>query len=285
MKLVTFMADGQVRWGAAVRDGIVDLSARLSDYRDVRELIAAGAVEKASRVAQSASADYAADAVSYLPPVPNPDKIVCVGLNYDEHLRETKREKTEDPALFVRFANSQIGHLQPMLLPLESSHLDYEGEIAVVIGKRGRRIPEDEAYDYVAGYSCYNDGSIRDLQWATTQWTTGKNFPATGAFGPWLVTTDELPADTTLTLVTRLNGQEMQRATTEMMIHPIPRLIAFISRFTELVPGDVIVSGTPGGVGGRRTPPLWMKDGDVCEIEIDRVGVLRNPIRAEQAGR
>ncbi len=281
MKLVTFMADGQVRWGAAVRDGIVDLSARLSDYRDVRELIAAGAVEKASRVAQSASADYAADAVSYLPPVPNPDKIVCVGLNYDEHLRETKREKTEDPALFVRFANSQIGHLQPMLLPLESSHLDYEGEIAVVIGKRGRRIPEDEAYDYVAGYSCYNDGSIRDLQWATTQWTTGKNFPATGAFGPWLVTTDELPADTTLTLVTRLNGEEMQRATTEMMIHPIPRLIAFISRFTELVPGDVIVSGTPGGVGGRRTPPLWMKDGDVCEIEIDRVGVLRNPIRAE----
>jgi 2-keto-4-pentenoate hydratase/2-oxohepta-3-ene-1,7-dioic acid hydratase in catechol pathway len=285
MKLVTFMADGQVRWGAAVRDGIVDLSARLSDYRDVRELIAAGAVEKASRVAQSASADYAADAVSYLPPVPNPDKIVCVGLNYDEHLRETKREKTEDPALFVRFANSQIGHLQPMLLPLESSHLDYGGEIAVVIGKRGRRIPEDEAYDYVAGYSCYNDGSIRDLQWATTQWTTGKNFPATGAFGPWLVTTDELPADTTLTLVTRLNGQEMQRATTEMMIHPIPRLIAFISRFTELVPGDVIVSGTPGGVGGRRTPPLWMKDGDVCEIEIDRVGVLRNPVRAEQAGR
>jgi len=285
MKLVTFMADGQVRWGAAVRDGIVDLSARLSDYRDVRELIAAGAIEKASRVAQIASADHAADAVSYLPPVPNPDKIICVGLNYDEHLRETKREKTEDPALFVRFANSQIGHLQPMLLPLESSHLDYEGEIAVVIGKRGRRIPEDEAYDYVAGYSCYNDGSIRDLQWATTQWTTGKNFPATGAFGPWLVTTDELPADTTLTLVTRLNGQEMQRATTEMMIHPIPRLIAFISRFTELAPGDVIVSGTPGGVGGRRTPPLWMKDGDVCEIEIDRVGVLRNPIRAEQAGR
>ncbi len=154
MKLVTFVADGQVRWGAAVRDGIVDLSARLPDYRNVRELIAAGAVEKASRVAQSASADYAADAVSYLPPVPNPDKIVCVGLNYDEHLRETKREKTEDPALFVRFANSQIGHLQPMLLPLESSHLDYEGEIAVVIGKRGRRFPEDVAYDYVAGYSC-----------------------------------------------------------------------------------------------------------------------------------
>lgn len=283
MKLVTFMAGGQVRWGAAVRDGIVDLGARLPDYPDVRALLTAGAVGAAARIARDASPDHALDSVSFLPPVPNPDKIICVGLNYDEHLRETKREKTEDPALFVRFANSQIGHLNPILLPLESSHLDFEGEIAVVIGTRGRRIPEERAYEHVAGYSCYNDGSIRDLQWATTQWTTGKNFPATGAFGPWLVTTDELPADTRLTLVTRLNGQEMQRATTDMLIHTIPRLIAFISRFTELVPGDVIVSGTPGGVGGRRTPPLWMKDGDVCEVEVDRIGVLRNPIRAEQA--
>ena len=283
MKLVTFMAGGQVRWGAAVRDGIVDLGARLPDYPDVRALLTAGAVGAAARIARDASPDHALDAVSFLPPVPNPDKIICVGLNYDEHLRETKREKTEDPALFVRFANSQIGHLNPILLPLESSHLDFEGEIAVVIGTRGRRIPEERAYEHVAGYSCYNDGSIRDLQWATTQWTTGKNFPATGAFGPWLVTTDELPADTRLTLVTRLNGQEMQRATTDMLIHTIPRLIAFISRFTELVPGDVIVSGTPGGVGGRRTPPLWMKDGDVCEVEVDRIGVLRNPIRAEPA--
>ena len=283
MKLVTFMAGGQVRWGAAVRDGIVDLGARLPDYPDVRALLTAGAVGAAARIARDAGPDHALDAVSFLPPVPNPDKIICVGLNYDEHLRETKREKTEDPALFVRFANSQIGHLNPILLPLESSHLDFEGEIAVVIGTRGRRIPEERAYEHVAGYSCYNDGSIRDLQWATTQWTTGKNFPATGAFGPWLVTTDELPADTRLTLVTRLNGQEMQRATTDMLIHTIPRLIAFISRFTELVPGDVIVSGTPGGVGGRRTPPLWMKDGDICEVEVDRIGVLRNPIRAEQA--
>ena len=283
MKLVTFMAGGQVRWGAAVRDGIVDLGARLPDYPDVRALLTAGAVGAAARIARDASPDHGLDAVSFLPPVPNPDKIICVGLNYDEHLRETKREKTEDPALFVRFANSQIGHLNPILLPLESSHLDFEGEIAVVIGTRGRRIPEERAYEHVAGYSCYNDGSIRDLQWATTQWTTGKNFPATGAFGPWLVTTDELPADTRLTLVTRLNGQEMQRATTDMLIHTIPRLIAFISRFTELVPGDVIVSGTPGGVGGRRTPPLWMKDGDVCEVEVDRIGVLRNPIRAEPA--
>jgi len=197
-------------------------------------------------------------------------------------VRETKREKTEDPALFVRFANSQCGHLQPLVIPLESDKLDYEGEIAVIIGKGGRRIAESDAFAHVAGFACYNDGSIRDLQWATTQWTTGKNFPSTGAFGPWIVTTDEVPADSKLTLVTRLNGQEMQRATTDMMVHSIPRLIAFISGFTELAPGDVIVTGTPGGVGARKTPPLFMKDGDICEIEIERVGVLRNPIRAER---
>jgi 2-keto-4-pentenoate hydratase/2-oxohepta-3-ene-1,7-dioic acid hydratase in catechol pathway len=283
MKLVTFVVGGKTTWGAVVDGGVVDLGAKLPAYGDVRSLIAADAVGKAKAAAAGAKADYALNAITLLAPVTNPDKIICVGLNYDEHVRETKREKTEDPALFVRFANSQLGHNQPILIPLESDKLDYEGEIAVVIGKGGRRISEEDAYAHVAGYSCYNDGSIRDLQWATTQWTTGKNFPATGAFGPWLVTVDELPADTKLTLITRLNGKEMQRATTDMMVHSIPRLIAFISRFTELVPGDVIVTGTPGGVGARKTPPLFMKDGDVCEIEVEGVGVLSNPIKAERA--
>ncbi len=283
MKLVTFSAGGKVSWGAVVDGGVVDLGVRLPNIPDVRSLIAAGAQDRAKAALNGAKADHALDAVTLLPPVPNPEKIICVGLNYDEHVRETKREKTEDPALFVRFANSQLGHDQPILIPLESDKLDYEGEIAVVIGKGGRRIAEENAFEHVAGYACYNDGSVRDLQWATTQWTTGKNFPATGAFGPWLVTNDELPADTKLTLITRLNGQEMQRATTDMMVHSIPRLIAFISRFTPLEPGDVIVTGTPGGVGARKSPPLYMKDGDVCEIEIDRVGVLRNTIKAEQA--
>jgi 2-keto-4-pentenoate hydratase/2-oxohepta-3-ene-1,7-dioic acid hydratase in catechol pathway len=282
MKLVTFEIAGRTSWGAVVDGGVVDLGAKLTAYPDVRSLIAAGALDEAKAAAAGAKADHPLDAITFLPPVTNPDKIICVGLNYDEHVRETKREKTEDPALFVRFANSQIGHGQPILLPLESNKLDYEGEIALVIGKGGRRIAEEDAYKHVAGYSCYNDGSIRDLQWATTQWTTGKNFPATGAFGPWLVSADELPADTKLTLITRLNGAEMQRATTDMMVHSIPRLIAFISRFTELVPGDVIVTGTPGGVGARKTPPLFMKDGDVCEIEIEGVGVLSNPIVAEK---
>ena len=282
MKLVTFSVAGKTSWGAVVDGGVVYLAAKLP-FADVRALLAAGAIDKAKAAVAGAKPVHALDAITFLPPVTNPDKIICVGLNYDEHVRETKRDKTEDPALFVRFANSQLGHNQPILVPLESDKLDYEGEIALVIGKAGRRIPEDKAYEYVAGYAPYNDGSIRDLQWATTQWTTGKNFPATGAFGPWIVTCDELPANTKLTLVTRLNGKEMQRATTDMMVHSIPRLIAFISRFTELVPGDVIVTGTPGGVGARKTPPLFMKDGDVCEIEIEGVGVLRNPIKAEKA--
>ena len=282
MKLVTFSANGKTSWGAAIDAGIVDLGARLPEFADVRAMLAADGLSRAKSTLAGAGADYALDAVTFLPPVQNPDKIICVGLNYADHVVETNREKTEDPALFIRFANSQMGHLQPMLVPPESSHLDYEGEIAIVIGKGGRRIPEARAYEHVAGFSCYNDGSVRDLQWATTQWTTGKNFPATGAFGPWLTTTDDVPADTKLTLITRLNGQEMQRATTDMMIHSIPRLIAFISVFTELVPGDVIVTGTPGGVGARKKPPLFMKDGDVCEIEIERVGVLRTPIQNER---
>ncbi|MFZ9500562.1 MAG: fumarylacetoacetate hydrolase family protein [Beijerinckiaceae bacterium] len=282
MKLVSFVAKSGESWGAVVDGGIVDLGAKLPEFADVRALLAQDGLAKAKAAMAGAKADHALDAVRFLPPIPNPGKIFCVGLNYADHVVETKRDKTEDPAIFVRFADSQMGHLEPMLVPPESSHLDYEGEIAVVIGKAGRRIPFERAYDHVAGFSCYNDGSIRDLQWATTQWTTGKNFPATGAFGPWLSTVDEVPADTKLTLITRLNGVELQRATTDMMIHSIPRLIEFISVFTPLSPGDVIVTGTPGGVGGRKNPPLWMKDGDIVEIEIDRVGVLRTPVKNER---
>lgn len=284
MKLMSFSHGGKSSWGAVSADGasVVDLGKRLgAKYPDLKSLIAAAGYADAKAAYAGVAGDYKLADIKFLPVIPNPDKIICVGLNYADHVVETKREKTEDPALFVRWADSQSGHNDPMLVPRESTHLDYEGEIAAIIGKGGRRIAEADAYAHVAGYAPYNDGSIRDLQWATTQWTTGKNFPTTGAFGPWMTTTDEVPADTVLTLITRLNGKEMQRATTQMMIHSIPRLIAFISNFTPLAPGDVIVTGTPGGVGGRKNPPLWMKDGDVCEIEIDKVGVLRNPIRNE----
>jgi 2-keto-4-pentenoate hydratase/2-oxohepta-3-ene-1,7-dioic acid hydratase in catechol pathway len=279
MKLVTYLRDGRIGYGAMAEGGIVDLSKRIGDqFPDVRSLFGPGGLDVARKALDGRPADFALDGVRLLPPILNPGKILCIGLNYEDHRKETKRDKTEAPAVFVRFAESQVGHDQAMLCPRESVKFDYEGEIAVIVGKAGRRISEENAWDHVGGYSCYNDGSVRDWQLATSQWTPGKNFPATGGFGPWIVTTDELPARTVLTLVTRLNGTELQRATTDQLIHSIPRLIAHLSTWVPLSPGDVIVSGTPGGVGARREPPIWMKAGDVVEVEVSGVGVLKNRI-------
>jgi 2-keto-4-pentenoate hydratase/2-oxohepta-3-ene-1,7-dioic acid hydratase in catechol pathway len=258
---------------------VIDLTVRLgARFPDIRTLIAHEGLDVARKAGAGAQADFKLADVKLLPTIPNPGKIFCIGLNYEDHRQETRREKTEAPAVFVRFPESQVGHDQPMLRPRESTKLDFEGEIAVIIGRAGRRIREQDAWDYVCGYSCYNDGSVRDWQWATTQWTAGKNFAATGAFGPWMVTADEIPAATELTLITRLNGAEMQHTTTDLMVHSIPKLIAHLSAWVPLAPGDVIVSGTPGGVGARREPPVWMKPGDVVEVEVSRVGVLRNTI-------
>jgi len=171
-----------------------------------------------------------------------------------------------------------VGHKQPILRPRESTNLDFEAEIAVIVGKAGRRISQKDAWGYIAGYSCYNDGSVRDWQRHTIQWTAGKNFAKTGGFGPWMVTADEIPPGTKMTLSCRLNGERMQHATTEQMIFKIPKIIEYVSTWTTLEPGDVLVTGTPGGVGARRTPPVWMKPGDKVEVEIDKVGVLENSI-------
>jgi 2-keto-4-pentenoate hydratase/2-oxohepta-3-ene-1,7-dioic acid hydratase in catechol pathway len=279
MKIASYFTASGASYGLVDGDHIIDLRCRIGTlFPDLRSLVAAGGIEAAGRAARGAHADYRLDEVTFLPVIPNPGKIICVGLNYEEHRVEGDRPKTPDPALFIRLPESQTAHLRNMVCPRESTQFDFEGEIALVIGKAGRRIPEPAAYEHVAGYACYNDGSVRDLQLATSQWTTGKNFPATGSFGPWLAFTDELPAETRLTLVTRLNGQEMQRATTDMMIFPIPKLISFISTFTTLEPGDVIVTGTPGGVGLRRNPPLFMKPGDRVEVEVSGVGTLVNTI-------
>ena len=219
--------------------------------------------------------------LTLLPVIPNPNKVVCVGLNYAEHVRETGRELTESPALFLRLSESMVAHGQDIVRPPESFRLDYEGEIAIVIGEGGRRIAEADAWKHIVGYSCFNDGSVRDWQVSTTQWTAGKNFYRTGGFGPWMVTADEIQPNQKMTLVTRLNGVEMQRATTDMMIHSIPRQIAYISTFIPLEPGDVIVTGTPGGVGNKRNPQVFMKPGDVAEIEVDAIGILRTTVRDE----
>jgi acylpyruvate hydrolase len=223
------------------------------------------------------------EAVRMLPPIPQPPKVICVGLNYDDHLEESGLKRPVYPEIFARFATSLIAHGDPIRRPRESAALDYEAELAVVISRPGRRIPRAQALDHVAGYSLFNDATIRDFQLRTPQWTMGKNFDGTGAFGPWLVTPDALPAAASgLRIQGRLNGRVMQDSRTERLIFDVPALIELISVAMTLESGDLIITGTPGGVGAARKPPVFMKPGDVFEVEIDGIGVLRNPVRDEQ---
>ena len=222
------------------------------------------------------------NAVHILPPVPKPPKILCVGVNYDDHIEESGLKKPTYPEIFARFATSLIAAGDPIRRPRESAALDYEAELAVVIGRRGRRISRDDALDHVAGYSLFNDASIRDFQLRTPQWTMGKNFDGTGAFGPWLVTPDALPRGASgLRIQGRLNGQVMQDSRTDLLIFGVATLIELISVGMSLEPGDVIITGTPGGVGAARKPPVFMKPGDVFEVEIEGLGVLSNPVQDE----
>ena len=282
MKLVSFV--NGCGYGIVKDDAVIDLRRRFGDrLPTLRALLSAGALLEAERASRTASPDFPLDELELAPVIPDPDKIICIGLNYRDHVAETGRTVTEKPALFARFSGSQVGHLQPLVKPAVSGEFDYEGELAVVIGKPGRHIPADRALEYVAGYSCYNEGSVRDWQRHTSQFLAGKSFAGTGAFGPWLVTTDDIPDPSRLTLETRLNGQVVQRTTTDLMITSVPEQIAYISTILALLPGDVIVSGTPAGVGVKRSPQLFMRPGDVAEVEISGIGVLRNPVIAEVA--
>ena len=284
MKLVSFVSEGRASYGAAKDGGVIDLGRRLGDrLPTLRALLTADALAEAGAVARDAAPDLPLEGLELAPVIPDPDKIICVGLNYRAHVEETGRTVTEKPALFARFAGSQVGHLQPLVKPKVSDEFDYEGELAVVIGKGGRHIPAKQALEHVAGYSCYNEGSVRDWQRHTSQYLAGKSFAGTGGFGPWLVTADEVPDPSRLTLETRLNGQVVQHTATDLMITTVPELIAYISTILPLLPGDVIVSGTCGGVGWKREPPLFMRPGDVAEVEISGIGVLRNPVVAEAA--
>lgn len=282
MKLISFLNHNTPTYGVVIGDDVLDLLPILgAQAPDLKTLIAKKLLGAAAEAAKSSKATLKFADLTLLPVIPNPDKILCVGLNYKDHLAESGRASTELPAIFLRVPASQVAHRQAILRPPESQRLDYECEIAVIIGQEGRRIKEADAWGYVAGYSCYNDGSIRDWQNHTTQWTAGKNYFRTGGFGPWMVTADEIKPGQRLNVSTRLNGVELQNSHTDLMIHSIPKLIAYISSFTPLLPGDVIVTGTPGGVGNKRTPQLFMKPGDVVEIEVDAVGVLRNTIQDE----
>ena len=279
MKWLSFLRNGKSSFGLLDGDNVLDIGAAHPDhFPDLKTFLGNGAPIDAAR--KSATHIPLAE-IEFLPVIPNPSKIICIGLNYEDHRVETGRSPKDHPTIFTRFADTQTGHRQPVWLAPESSEADYEGELAVVIGKWARRVPKESALDCVAGYSCFNDVSIRDWQRHTSQFIPGKNFPKTGPFGPWLVTKDEIPNPNALSLTTRLNGNVVQQASTSQMIFSVPDLIAYITSFTALGPGDVIVTGTPSGVGFARKPPLFLKPGDTVEVEISGIGTLRNPVIAE----
>jgi len=281
MRIVHFETRGVPGIAADEGSGWHGLTQRDSGFPGtLPELIAQGAnlLRVGRSLGQSPTIDL--HAVRLLPPVPVPPKILCVGLNYDDHLAESGLKKPAYPEIFARFATSLIPHQEPIRRPHESVELDYEAELAVVIGKPGRRIPHEQALDHVAGYSLFNDASVRDFQLRTPQWTMGKNFDGTGSFGPWLVTPDAVPPGARgLRIQGRLNGRVMQDARTDLLIFSVPALIEMISVAMSLERGDVIITGTPGGVGVARKPPVFMQPGDIFEVEIEGLGVLTNSVQ------
>jgi 2-keto-4-pentenoate hydratase/2-oxohepta-3-ene-1,7-dioic acid hydratase in catechol pathway len=280
MKFVSFRHGERESWGAVVAESVLDLGAVKPTLQDF--IASADFAGREQLLAQAGQKIPLRD-IRYLPVIPRAEKVVCVVRNYMDHHQEAvaaglQVSIAEFPPIFLRYARSQVGHGEPIVRPRVSVQLDWEGELAVVIGRKGRHIAEAEAMNHVAGYSIYNDASIREFQFHAKQIAAGKNFDGTGGFGPWLVTTDEIPDPESLELTTRLNGNVMQASNTRHMIFKIPRLINYASQIFELTPGDVIVTGTPAGVGFSRKPPIFMKHGDMVEVEIEKLGVLRNPV-------
>jgi 2-keto-4-pentenoate hydratase/2-oxohepta-3-ene-1,7-dioic acid hydratase in catechol pathway len=288
MRIVSFLHDRAPRLGVVHGDTVVDLAVAAPALpRELGALLARdGGLRAAAEAADKApaGAHRPLAGLHFLPTVGEPRKIVCLGLNYVDHAAEGGHAKPEYPSLFLRCTTSLVGHGQPIIRPRCSTALDYEAELVAVVGKRARHVKKADAYEYVAGYACFNDGSVRDYQRKTGQWTAGKNFDATGGFGPWFVTADELPPGAAgLRIRSILNGQTMQDANTSDMIFPVAETIEILSEFMTLETGDVLVMGTPAGVGYARKPPVWMKAGDTIDIDIEGVGVLSNPI-ADEAG-
>lgn len=285
MRLISFSWQGQESWGAVLEAGVVDLKA-VTGLDTLAEFLGHELFAARDDLVRGRKLLAPFNAVTLLPVIPRPEKIVCTVRNYLEHHHEAvaaglRLELSEQPPIFLRVWRSQTAHGAPIIHPRVSATLDWEGELAVVIGRAGRDIPENRAYEHVAGYSCYNDASVREWQFHAKQIAAGKNFESTGAFGPWLVTMDEIEAGRTLKIETRLNGKVMQSADTSLMIFGIPKLINYISTIFTLVPGDVIATGTPAGVGLGHNPPVYMRPGDVCEVEIEAIGTLCNPVLAQ----
>lgn len=280
-RLATFTVGGKARYGAITSKGVVDLSARYSKWPTLREVIEAGALRRLAEEAEAFAADFPLDAIAYEIPIPSPEKIVCVGVNYPDRNEEYKdgQAAPSNPSLFVRFPRSFVGHGSPLVRPPESPQLDYEGEIVIVIGKAGRRISEADALGHIAALSLCNEGTIRDwVRHAKFNVTQGKNFDRSGSIGPWLVPFSEEAQIADIALTTRVNGELRQQDRTSRMIFSFRKIINYVSTFTTLVPGDIIVTGTPTGAGARFEPPIWLKPGDVIEVEAEGIGVLRNGV-------
>jgi 2-keto-4-pentenoate hydratase/2-oxohepta-3-ene-1,7-dioic acid hydratase in catechol pathway len=280
MKLISFLRQQTETWGAVRGDEVVDLGKVLGG--SLTDFIASEKFDDRAKIVGAHKPDLKLSETTFLPVIPRPEKIVCAVRNYLDHHNEAvafgmKREITEFPPIFLRVWRSQVAHNAPVIRPKVSDNLDWEGELAV-IGKGGRHISQADALNHVAGYSIYNDVSVRDWQRHAQQIASGKNFVGTGPFGPWLVTPDELGDPANLKLETRVNGGVVQSSNTSMLIFSIPRLIEYSSTIFDLVPGDVIATGTPAGVGFTRKPPIFLKPGDVVEVEIEKIGVLRNPV-------
>lgn len=284
-RLATFTVTGQQRYGAVTDRGTIDLSARHgAKWPTLREAIEAGALARLGEEAATLSPDFAATDIAYEIPIPSPEKIICVGVNFPDRNEEYKDGQAApgNPSLFVRFPRSFVGHEKNLVRPPESPQLDYEGEIVVVIGKAGRRITEKDALDHIAALSLCNEGTIRDwVRHAKFNVTQGKNFDRTGSIGPWLVPFTDEAQIADIGLTTRINGEVRQKDRTSRMIFSFRKIIAYVSTFTTLVPGDVIVTGTPTGAGARLDPPVWLKPGDVIEVEAEGIGVLRNGVTDE----
>lgn len=285
MKLISFMHADRPTWGAVVDEQVIEL-AGVVGIATLAEFVGSDEFAQRDTIVKGRNPIASFESVDLLPVIPQSEKIWCAVRNYMDHHQEAlaaglQRELSEYPPLFLRTWRSNVAHRAPIVLPRVSETLDWEGELAVIIGRGGRDIPESNAYAHVAGYACYNEGSIREWQFHAKQIATGKNFESTGGFGPWMVTADEIAPGEPLKLEVRLNGEVVQSSHTGHMIFNTARLISYCSTISTLAAGDVIVTGTPAGVGFARKPPRYMKAGDVCEVEIEKVGVLRNPVVAQ----
>jgi 2-keto-4-pentenoate hydratase/2-oxohepta-3-ene-1,7-dioic acid hydratase in catechol pathway len=280
MKLASYRLKGASAFGVVIGDGVVTLNRRLGDkFATLRDVLSGNALQDVLPLTRDATPDASLSDIEFLPPIPNPDKILGIRANYKSLKLRTRNEFPSKPSIFVRLTNTLVAQNGNVIRPKLSEQFDYEGELAVVIGRTGRYIHVDQAVNYIAGYTCHNDITVRDYQKDSID--AGKNFLASGPIGPWMVTCDEIPDPAKLTLTTRLNGEVVQQSGTDMLHFSIPEIVSYLSEFTQLEPGDIIATGTPPGVGSSRSPKLWMKAGDEIEVEISSIGILRNRVIAD----